>query len=118
MKTLPIEINPNWLYIYGWSDDLIEITGCLNDELDKYQGDVTFNLDDGAIIRIFRAARWQIEILQTGKNEIEVVKNPLFAGEDLAVRGDAAIIKGAIKEIWYKEFIRLDASTRWQQENP
>lgn len=113
-----IEINPAWLYIYGWSDDLIEITGCLNDELDKYKGDVTFHLDDGAIIRIFRAAGWKIEILQRGKHEIEVVTDPLFSGEDVAVRGDAAIIKGAISEIWYKEFIRLEASTRWQQNNP
>ncbi len=87
------------LRIYGASDDLIEFEGSIRDEIDAYESDITFNLSDGAEVRVYwdDCRGWVNEVIKKGQFEIEEIP-----GDEEADTTPITIIKGRVK--WAKYF--------------
>lgn len=66
------------LKVYGTSDDLIELEGCLNEEIPCYDGNVILEFSDGTVLKIEygkpEGAIWKITPMSVGHNFIELTE--------------------------------------------
>jgi hypothetical protein len=74
------------LTISGYSDDLIEIDGAINEEFDalRYECDAIITVSDGTALRINfdRHGVWRITPIHKGEASLDIVQAPADAEDD------------------------------------
>ena len=95
--------------IYGASDDLIEIEGQINDELNVYLKDdeeLPFSVSDGTkgLIKYDDEGQWRINVLDAGTL---CIKKIAAVGDDAAHAGEAAGCSS------YSDVLILGAGVEW-----
>lgn len=62
------------IQVSGWSDDLIEIDGAWQDEIDCYCQTVDIEFDDGTKIEMRYDGTWKVKVLKKGSADHKIEK--------------------------------------------